>query len=158
MTVAAAVAAVAPAGRDEKHGSYVDADEEYHHRETIAAVAAAAAASHRREISAAAAAAAAACHRREISVAAAAAAVACHRREVPYRRPFLGLRLPRPPSPKPRPTTRACGFGGSAGAPAAGPCFAISWALRWEYAERMVFSSLGRVSWGSARVIVFTTS
>ena len=40
--------------------------------------------------------------------------------------------LPAPLSPKPRPTIRACGFGGSAGVPAAGPCFAISWALRWE--------------------------
>ena len=147
MTVAAAVAAVAPAGREEKHGSYVDADDESHRRETIAAaachhretsvaaaavtaachrhetsVAAAAAAAeacyrretsvavasvavacHRRETSVAAAAAAAAeaCHRRETSVAvAAAAAEACHRREIPYRRPFVGLRLPRPPRPE----------------------------------------------------------
>ena len=81
MTVAAAVAVVAPAGREERHGSYVDADEESHRRETIAAVAAAAAACHRRETSVVAAAAAAACHRRETSVAAAAAAAACHRRD-----------------------------------------------------------------------------
>ena len=95
MTVAAAVAVVAPAVRKGKHGSYVDADEEYHRCETIAAVAAAAchhretgvvaaasaAAYHRREASVAAATAAAACHRREASVAAAAAAAACHRRE-----------------------------------------------------------------------------
>ena len=70
MTVAAAVATVAPAGPEGKHGSYVDADEEYHRRETIAAAAAA------------------------------AAAVACHHREIPYRRPFVGLRLPRPPRPQ----------------------------------------------------------
>ena len=118
MTVAAAVAVVAPAGREEKHGSYVDADEESHRSETIAAVAAAAAACHRRETSVAAAPAAAACHRRESSVAAAAAAAeachrretsvaaaaaaaeACHRREIPYRRPFVDLRLPRPPRPE----------------------------------------------------------
>ena len=119
MTVAAAVAAVAPAGREEKHGSYVGADEESHRRETIATVAAAAAACHHRETSVAAAATAAACHRHETSVAAAAAAAAeachrrktsvavaaagaeaCHRREIPYPRPFVGLRLPRPPVPK----------------------------------------------------------
>ena len=81
MTVAVAVAAVAPAGPEEKLGSYVDADEVSHHRETIAAVVAAAAA----------------CHHRETSVAAAAAAAtACHRREIPYRRLyrrcFVGLR------------------------------------------------------------------
>ena len=116
MTIAAAVAGVAPAGREEKHGSYVDADEESHRRETIAAVAAPAVACHHRETSVVAAAAAAACHRRETSVAAAAAAAACHRREsgvaaaatvaeayrrreIPYRRPFVGLRLPRPPCP-----------------------------------------------------------
>ena len=81
MTVAAAVVAIAPAGPEGKHGSYVDADEGYHRRKTIAT----------------AAAAAEACHRRETSVAAAAAAAACHRREVPYSRPFVGLRLPRPP-------------------------------------------------------------
>ena len=82
MTVAVAVAAVVPAGREEKHGSYVDADEESHGLETIAAVAAAAAACHHRETSVAAAAVAAACHRCETSVAAAAAAAeACHRRE-----------------------------------------------------------------------------
>ena len=82
MTVAVAVAAVAPAGPEGKHGSYVDADEESHRRETIAAVAAAAAACHHRETSVAAAvAAAAACHSRETSVAAATAAAACHRRE-----------------------------------------------------------------------------
>ena len=134
MTVAAAVAAVAPAGGEEKHGSYIHADEEFHRRETIAAVAVAAAACHHRETSVAAAAAAAACHRRETSVAAATAAVACHRREssvaaaaaaaeachcretsvavaaaaaeachrrrILYRRPFVGLRLPRPPRPE----------------------------------------------------------
>ena len=118
MTVAAAVAAAAPARPEGKHGSYVDVDEGYHRRETIAAVTAAAAACHRRETSvaaaaaaaaachgrdtsvAAAASAAAACHRRETSVAAAAAAEACHRREVPYRRPFVGLRLQRPPRPE----------------------------------------------------------
>ena len=44
---------------------YVDADEESHRRETIAAVAAAATACHHRETSVAAAAAATACHRRE---------------------------------------------------------------------------------------------
>ena len=82
MTVAAAIAAVAPAGREEKHGSYVDADEKSHRRETVADVAAAAAGCHHRETSVAAAAVAAACHRRETSVAAAAvAAEACHRRE-----------------------------------------------------------------------------
>ena len=82
MTVAVAVAAVAPAGPEEKHGSYVDADEESHRRETIAGVAPSAAACHHRETSVAAAAVAAACHRRETSVAAAAAAAeACHRRE-----------------------------------------------------------------------------
>ena len=96
---------------------YGDADEEYHRRETIADVAAAAAARHRCKTSVAAAAAAAACHRRETSVAAAAAAAACHRREtsvaaaaaaaaayyrreVSYRRPFVGLRLPRPLRPQ----------------------------------------------------------
>ena len=81
MTVAVAVAAVAPAGPEGKHGSYIDADEESHRRETIAAIAAAAAACHHRETSVAAAAAAAACHRRETSVAAGAATAACHRRE-----------------------------------------------------------------------------
>ena len=40
--------------------------------------------------------------------------------------------LPAPLSRKPRPTIRTFGFGGSAGVPAAGRCFAISWALRWE--------------------------
>ena len=54
MTVAAAVAAVATAGPEGKHGSYFDADEEYHRRETIAAAAAVAAACHRRETSVAA--------------------------------------------------------------------------------------------------------
>ena len=79
MTVAAAVAVVAPVGREGKYGSC---------RETIVAAAAAAAACHRRETSVAAAAAAVACHRREASVAAAAAAAeACHRH-------------PRPPVPK----------------------------------------------------------
>ena len=81
MTVAAAVAVVAPAGREGKHGSYVDADEESHRGATIAAVAAAAAACHHHETSVAVAAAAAACHLREASVAAAAAAAACHRQE-----------------------------------------------------------------------------
>ena len=77
MTVATAFAAVAPAGREEKHVSYVDADEESHRRETIDAVAAAAAA----------------CHHRETSVAVAAGgAEACHHREIPCRRPFFGLR------------------------------------------------------------------
>ena len=47
MTVAAAVGAAAPAGSEGKHGSYVDANEECHHRETIAAAAAAAACHHR---------------------------------------------------------------------------------------------------------------
>ena len=130
------VAAVAPPGREEKHGNYVDSDDESHRRETIAAVAAAAAACHRRETIAAAAAAAAeachhretsvavaavaavchrrvtsvdvaaaateACHCRETSVAAAAAGAAevCHRREIPYHRPFVDLRLPRPPRPE----------------------------------------------------------
>ena len=79
-TVAAAVAAAAPVRREEKDGNYVDVDE-YHRRETFAAVAAAAAACHHRETIAAVAAAAAACHPRETTVAAAAAAVACHRRE-----------------------------------------------------------------------------
>ena len=85
MTVAAAVVAVAPAGREEKHGSC---------RETIDAVAAAAAACHRRETSVAAAAAAAeACHHHETSVAvAAAAAEVCHNREIRYHRPFVGFR------------------------------------------------------------------
>ena len=81
MTVAAAVAVVALAGREGKHGSYVDADEESHRRETIAADAVAAAACHHRETIAAVAAAAAACHRREARVAAAAAAASYHRRE-----------------------------------------------------------------------------
>ena len=40
MTVAAAVVVVAPAGREGKHGSYVDADEKSHRRETIAVAAA----------------------------------------------------------------------------------------------------------------------
>ena len=113
MTVAAAVAVVAPAGWEGKHGTYVGAGDESHRRETIAAVAAAAVACHHRETIAAAAGAAATCHRREISivsavaavachrrgtsVVAAAAAAACHRREKSYRRPFDGLRLPRPP-------------------------------------------------------------
>ena len=99
MTVAIVVAAVTPAGPEGKHGSYVDADEEFHRRETIAAVAAvaaAAAACHHRETSVAAAAAAAACHRRETSFAAATAAAACHLGDIPYRRlcrrPFVGLR------------------------------------------------------------------
>ena len=82
MAVAAAVAGVAAAGREGKHESYVDADEETHRRDTIAAVAAAAAACHHLEAIAAAAAAAATCHRRETSVAAAAAAAVCHRREI----------------------------------------------------------------------------
>ena len=47
--VAAAVAAVAPAGPEGKHESYVDADKKYHRREAIAA-AAAAVACHRREV------------------------------------------------------------------------------------------------------------
>ena len=94
MTVAVVGATVAPAGPEGKHGSYVDADEESHRRETIAAVAAAAVACYHRETSVTAAAAAAvACHRRENSVAvAAAAAEPCHRRVIPYRRPFVGLR------------------------------------------------------------------
>ena len=103
MTVAAAVAAVAPAGSEGKHGIYVDADEQYHRQETIAA-AAAATACHRRETSVAAAtaaaASAAACHRRETSVAAvAAAATACHRREVTVV-PSLASASPDPPGPK----------------------------------------------------------
>ena len=73
MTVAVAVPLVAPAGPEGKHGSC---------RETIDAVAAAAAAGHHRETSFAAAAAVAACHRCETSVAAAAADAACHRREI----------------------------------------------------------------------------
>ena len=83
MTVAATVAVVAPARREEKHGTYVGAGEESHRRETIAAVAAAAAACHHRETIAAAATAAATCHRRETSIAAAvaAAAPAYHHRE-----------------------------------------------------------------------------
>ena len=48
MTVAAAVAVVALAGWEGKHGTYVDAGEESHRRETSAAVAAAAAACHHR--------------------------------------------------------------------------------------------------------------
>ena len=111
------VAAVAPAGREEKHGScretidaVATAAAACHHRETSVAAAAAAAVCHRRETSDAAAAAAAACHRRETSVAAAAAAAeacyrretsvvvaaaaaeACYHREIPYRRPIVGLR------------------------------------------------------------------
>ena len=80
MTVAAAVAVVAPAEREGKHGTYVGAGEESHRRETIAAVAAAAAACHHRETIAAATAAATTCHRRETRIAAAvaAAAAACH--------------------------------------------------------------------------------
>ena len=84
VTVAVVVAVVALAGREGKHGTYVGSGEESHRRETIAAVAAAAAACHRREtsIAAAVAAAAAACHHRDTSiVVAAAAAEACHRRE-----------------------------------------------------------------------------
>ena len=104
MTVAAAVAAVAPAGREEQYRSYVDADEGNHRRETIpavAAVAAVAAACHRRGTSVVAAAAAAACHRRETNVdVASAAAEASHRREISYGRPFVGFRLPRPPCPQ----------------------------------------------------------
>ena len=90
-------AAVAPAGREEQYGSYVDVDEGYHRRETIAAVAgvaAVAAACYRRETSVVAAVAAAACYRRGTSVVAAAAAAACHRRGKSYRPPFDGLRLP----------------------------------------------------------------
>ena len=101
MTVAVAVASVAPAGPEGKHGSYVNAGEESHRHETMAAVAAAAAACHHRETSVAAAAAVAACHRREASVAAAAAAAACHRRVILYRRPFVGLSASHgPPVPK----------------------------------------------------------
>ena len=81
MTVAVVVAAVPLAGPEGKHGSYVDADEESHRRETNDAVAAAAAACHHCETSVAAATSAAACHRRKTSVAAAAAASACHRCE-----------------------------------------------------------------------------
>ena len=100
MTVAAAVAAVTPAGREEKHGDCretIDADAAAaaacHHRETSVAAVAAAAGCHRCKTSVAAAAAAAACHCRETSVAAATAgAEACHRREIRYRRPFVGLR------------------------------------------------------------------
>ena len=100
MTVATVVAAVSPTGREKKHGSCREtidavaaAAAACHHRETSAA-AAAAAACHRRETSVAAAAAAAeACHRRETSVAVAAAgAEACHHREIPCRRPFVDLR------------------------------------------------------------------
>ena len=114
------VAVVAPAGREGKHGSYVDADEESHRRETIAAVpaasaachhhetsvaAASAAACHRREASVAAATAAAAeaCHRRETSVASAAAAAVCHRREVSVAAAASAAachRRPRPPRPE----------------------------------------------------------
>ena len=102
MTVAAAVAVVAPAGREGKYGSYVDADEESHRRETIAA---AAAACHHHETSVAAAAAAAACHRREPSVAvAAAAAEACHRRETSVAVAAAAAEAchcrPRPPRPE----------------------------------------------------------
>ena len=79
-----AVAAVAPVGREERHESYVDADE-YHCCETVVAVAAAAMG----------------CHHRETSVVvAAAAAEACHRREIPYGHPFVEPRLPWPPSPE----------------------------------------------------------
>ena len=106
MTVAAAVAVVAPAGREGKHGSYVDADEKSHRRETIAAVAAAAAPCHHHETSIAAAVAAAACHRREASdaAAAAAAAEACHRRETSVAVAAAAAeachRRPRPPRPE----------------------------------------------------------
>ena len=55
MTVAAAVAVVAPAGREGKHGPYAGAGEESHRRETIDAAAAAAVTCHRRETSSAAA-------------------------------------------------------------------------------------------------------
>ena len=105
MTVAAAVAVVAPAGREGKHGSYVDTDEKSHRPETIAAVAAAAAACHHLETSVAAAAAAAvACHRREANVAAAAAAVACHRHGASVAATAAAAeachRRPRPPRPE----------------------------------------------------------
>ena len=177
MTVAAAVAAVAPAGREEKHGSYVDADEEFHRREIIAAVAAAAAACHHRETSVAAAAAAAACYRRETSIAAvaaaaeayhrretsvavaAAAAEACHRRGIPYRRPFVGLRLPRPPRPENH--GRRQEHRGSMLPPAHPPPAIVSHFRGPCVGSRRngwCFSSLERVSWGSARVIIFTIS
>ena len=82
MTVAVAVAAVVPAGPEGKHGSYVDADEESHRRETTA-VAAAAAVCHHRDTSVAATPVAVTCHRREASVAvAAAAAEVCYRRKI----------------------------------------------------------------------------
>ena len=129
--VAAAVAAVVPAGPEGKHGSYVDADEKYHRRETNVAAAAAAAAYHRRETSVAAAAAAAACHRRETNV---CCCCCCCRGITPPQSTIpLSLREspppPTPPSPKPRPTTRASGFGGSLAHPPpalvfhfSGPC------------------------------------
>ena len=89
MTVAVAVAAVASAGPEGKYGSCREtinavaaAAAAYHHPETSVAAAPVAAASHHRETSLAAATVAAACHRRQTGVAAAAAAAeACHRRE-----------------------------------------------------------------------------
>ena len=94
MTVAVAIAAIALAGPEGKHGSCREtidavaaAAAACHHRETSAVAAAAATACHCRETSvavAAAAAAAAACHHCEISAVAAAAAEACHRREIEH--------------------------------------------------------------------------
>ena len=88
MTVTVAVAAVAPAGPEKKHGNcrktidaVAAAAAAGHHRETSVAAASAATACHRRETSVAVAAATAGCHHRETSVAAAAAAAACYRRE-----------------------------------------------------------------------------
>ena len=102
-TIAAVAAAAAACHHHETSvAAAAAAAEACHHRENSVAVAAVAAACHRCETSVAVAAAAAeACHRRETSVAAAAAAAeACHHREIPYRRPFVDLRLPRPPRPE----------------------------------------------------------
>ena len=86
VTVAAAIAVVAPAGREESIGATLMLMRDPTAARPVLAAAAAAAACHRRKASVAAAAAAAACHRCETSVAAAAAAAeACHRRPPPPR-------------------------------------------------------------------------
>ena len=101
-TIAAVAAAAAACHHHDTSVAAAAASAACHRREASVAAAAAAAACHHRLASVAAAAAAAeACHHRETSVAAAAAAVeAYHRREIPYRRPFVDLRPPRPPRPK----------------------------------------------------------
>ena len=49
--------------------------------------------------------------------------------------PSLASASPTPPVPK----TTACGFGGATGAPSAGSCLVILWALRWEWRNGCCF-------------------